>query len=210
MEVRVEQLREAIALAPFDDEAARERMIHPHRFDVPPPARWTEAAVLVLFYPGPEGLRLLLTRRTDHLDHHRGQISCPGGAREEGESLLGAALREAEEEVGIAPGEVTVLGELAPLRIPVSGYVVHPFVGLLPRRPEFRPDPREVAEVIEVPLAHLLREETRSSADLPYAGRVRRVPVFDLPGVGPPPLWGATAMILSGLIERLRALPREE
>jgi 8-oxo-dGTP pyrophosphatase MutT (NUDIX family) len=206
MEIRVEHLRAALALAPFDDEAARERMIHPHRFDVPPPPRWTEAAVLVLFYPGPAGLTLLLTRRTDRLDHHRAQISCPGGAREEGESLLDAALREAEEEVGVPRDEVEVLGPLAPLRIPVSGYLVHPFVAVLPRRPDLRPDPREVAEVIEAPLAHLLRAEARSEADLVYGGRVRRVPVFDLPGVGPPPLWGATAMILSGLIERLRAV----
>ena len=206
MDIGIDHLRAAIALAPFDDEAARGKLMHAHRHDVPPPPRWTDAAVLIPLFPRPSGLAVLLTRRTPHLDHHRGQISFPGGAREVGERLVETALREAEEEVGIPRGDVEVLGELAVLPIPVSGYLVHPFVGLLAGRPAPRPDPREVSEVIEAPLAPLLEDSSRGEHELHYAGRMRRVPVFVLEGVGPPPLWGATAMILSGFVERLRAV----
>ncbi|MHC4859191.1 MAG: NUDIX hydrolase, partial [Planctomycetota bacterium] len=158
---------------------------------------------------GGQGLTVALTRRTDTVEHHRGQISFPGGAREDGEDLLAAALREAEEEVGIPAADVQILGRLTELEIPPSAFVVHPFVGFVPSRPAFRPDPREVAGVLEVPLVHLLEEERRDEEEKTWRGERIRVPFFRVPDSGSPPLWGATAMMLSGFVERLKAV-REE
>jgi 8-oxo-dGTP pyrophosphatase MutT (NUDIX family) len=203
MEIRLEHVREALRLDPFDEEAARERLAHAHRRDYPVPD-YRDSAVLVLVYPGPEGLHLLLTRRTDRVEHHRGQISFPGGARENGETLEETALREAGEEVALRPGGVEILGRLRPLEIPVSGYLVHPFVAHARARPDFRPDPTEVSEILEPPLDLFLDEGRRRETEIVIHGTPRRVPIYDLPGVEEPPLWGATAIMLSGLVERLK------
>ena len=202
MDITLDQIRAAVALEDFDDEAARDLMgarPRPLRPDRP----YREGAVLILFFPGEEGLNLLLTRRTDTVEHHRRQISFPGGQREDGEPLLLTALRETEEEVGIPAGEIEVLGELQPFPIPPSAFLVTPFVGYLPYRPECRPDPREVDGVLEAPLRHLVDESRRGEETRPIRGVDAKIPYYDVPGFGSPPLWGATAMMLSGLLERL-------
>jgi 8-oxo-dGTP pyrophosphatase MutT (NUDIX family) len=159
-----------------------------------PPANPKVASVLILLYPGADGLTLTLTRRTDTVENHRGQISLPGGAQENDEDLAQTALREAYEEVGIDPASVELLGKLTPLYIPVSGFRVHPFVGYSPHRPTFRSDPIEVAEVIEVPLALLLDPHTERTEVWDWRGQLVPVPFFQ---VGPYQIWGATAMILA-------------
>jgi 8-oxo-dGTP pyrophosphatase MutT (NUDIX family) len=206
MRLELTHVRKAIGLSGFDDRAARRKMAHTHRHSYPEPPEYRDSCVLVLLYPGEQGLTLALTRRTEEVEHHRRQISLPGGARENGESLEATALREAEEEIGILVDRVEILGRLAPFRIPVSGFVVHPFLGYLPERPKFRPDPAEVSRVIEVPLSFLLDDANRGEDDWEVMGRPARVPFFRLPDTRPPPLWGATAMILSGLVERLRTV----
>jgi 8-oxo-dGTP pyrophosphatase MutT (NUDIX family) len=206
MEIGLDDIRAALALAPFDDEAARLEMAHSHRLDFSHPETYRDGSVLILLYPGEAGLTLVLTRRTDTVEHHRRQISFPGGARENGEPLVATALRELEEEVGIPAHAVEVLGEMSPLRIPVSGFVVHPYVGYTPVRPEYRIDPAEVAGVIEAPLAHLLDPARRLREEQEFRGRRVMVPFYDLPGVDRPPLWGATAMMLSALVERIRVV----
>jgi 8-oxo-dGTP pyrophosphatase MutT (NUDIX family) len=202
--VTLDEVKAALSLDPFDEEAAREIMAarpRPSR----PTQPWRDGAVLVLLYPGDDGLTLALTRRTDTVEHHRRQLALPGGAREDGEELVETALRETEEEIGVPAARVEVLGRMTPLRIPPSAFVVHPFVGHVPSRPEFHPDPREVAGVIEVPLDLLLDEEGRGEQEKTFRGETVLVPYFRVPDVPPPPLWGATAMMLSGLVERLRA-----
>jgi 8-oxo-dGTP pyrophosphatase MutT (NUDIX family) len=206
MEIGLDHLRAALALTPFDDEAARLEMAHTHRLDFSHPETYRDGSVLILFFPGEEGLTLVLTRRTDTVEHHRRQISFPGGKRENGEALVMTALRETEEEIGIPPETVEILGEMVTLRIPVSGFVVHPFVGYMSKRPEYRIDSREVGGVIEAPLSHLLDPERRREEKQEFRGREVMVPFYDLENVDRPPLWGATAMMLSGLIERLRAV----
>ena len=110
-------------------------------------------AGLILLYPSEHNQpHLVLTVRRSDLAQHAGQVSLPGGAREEGEDRTAAALREAQEEVAIDPGAVEVLGELTLLHIPVSGFVLHPVVAWTPRRPDFHPDEREVARILEVPI----------------------------------------------------------
>lgn len=158
-----------------------------------------DAAVLVLLYPGPEGASIVLTRRADTVGRHASQVSLPGGRQEGGESLEQAALRECAEELAVEPGSVTVLGRLSPLDVHASGFRIHPVVGTADARPDFEPDPREVASIIEVPLRALdpsVREETWT-----YAGLARQVPFFLVQGHK---IWGATAMILSELLAVLR------
>jgi 8-oxo-dGTP pyrophosphatase MutT (NUDIX family) len=169
--------------------------------DPPADCRW--AAVLVLLFPLQDQLALVLTRRADTLLDHRGQISFPGGAREPGESFPQAALRDLHEELGVPPRRVQLLGELSELYIPPTNFCVQPVVGLVDPRPDFEPAPDEVAEVIQVPLAHLLSASSREEEVWTIRGEPAHVPFFR---VGEHIVWGATAMILGELIMMLDAL----
>jgi len=174
-----------------------------------PPAAGPEprqAAVLVPFFQHPYGGRddalwLLFTRRTDHLPKHRGQISFPGGSVEEiDESYLATALREFEEELGVRAGLVTVWGSLKPVYVPPSHFMIHPFVGFLPYRPQWRPQPAEVAGLIEAPLAELLAPGCFGYRFREKEGRRFYEPGFDYRGNW---IWGATAIILDQLLAHL-------
>ena len=173
------------------------------------------AGVLALLYPAsagtpgrspdvwPADLCLVLTRRTDEVDSHRGQISFPGGSMDPGEDAVAAALREAREELGVDPLRVEVLGRLSPLYIPPSGFCIYPVVAYTAERPEFAPNAAEVAEVLEVPLAHLLDPATCHEETWPIRGENVRVPFY---AAGPHRIWGATAMVLCELLVLLREL----
>src|SRR5205814_1182208 len=114
------------------------------------------AAVLVPLFEDAGRLRLLLTRRSSDLTAHRGEVAFPGGRQDPGEDLLAAALREAREEIGLAPEHVRVLGELDRLATVATRFVVAPFVGELDGRPATRPNPAEIARVFDVPVTELL------------------------------------------------------
>jgi 8-oxo-dGTP pyrophosphatase MutT (NUDIX family) len=125
---------------------------------------------------------------------HPGQISLPGGGLDPGENPAAAALREAHEEIGIDPRDVRILGALSPLWVIVSNFVVRPFVGITDMRPVFRPEPREVAEMIETPV-DWVRDGSRVAWDHRVRDGVRvEFPYFDFGGHR---VWGATAMVLS-------------
>jgi 8-oxo-dGTP pyrophosphatase MutT (NUDIX family) len=156
------------------------------------------AAVLVLLYPGMDGeLRLVLTRRTDRLESHSGQISFPGGSMDPGEDAQSAAKREALEELGINPASFEVIGELSPLYIPPSGFCVYPVVAYAGQAPDFEPNEEEVAEVLEAPVEHLLRPATRCEETWDLRGAAVVVPYY---AVGRHKVWGATAMMLCELL----------
>jgi len=160
-----------------------------------------QAGVLLVLYPVHAVLHLVLTVRTSDLNHHSGQISLPGGGLEEGDaSLQETALREAREEIGIATDGLELLGSLTPLYIPPSNNVIHPFVAYAPQRPTFHPDPREVAELLEVPLHLLLDPATRREEDWSWRGATRRVPFY---AVGEYKVWGATAIVLAEFLAPL-------
>ena len=169
-------------------------------FSLPPDCR--EGGVLILLYPRTDRLHFVLTRRTETVRSHKGQISLPGGKREEGESLVETALRETCEELGVPPDGTEVIGRLSALYTPPSNYCIHPFVAHRPVRTTFHPDPIEVAEVLEVPLTTLLDPAIRKVElwSAPRFDSPRRVPFFDVNGQV---VWGATAMILSELVTLL-------
>jgi 8-oxo-dGTP pyrophosphatase MutT (NUDIX family) len=180
----------------------------PRGFDPPPGAEPRQAGVLLLLYPIGAALHLVLTVRTSDLNHHSGQISLPGGGWEEGDaSFQETALREAQEEIGIVTDGLEHLGPLTPLYIPPSNNVIHPFVAYAPQRPDFRPDPREVAELLDVPLRLLLDPATRHEEDWNWRGAILHVPFY---AVGEHKVWGATAIVLAeflALIAQWAALP---
>ena len=159
---------------------------------------------LLLVYPRSDAAHVALTLREEGLQNHAGQVSLPGGAVEEGESLDRAALREAEEEIGVDPREVRLLGALSPLHVPVSQFVLHPWVGVAERRPEFRPDATEVARILEVPLAELADPSRLAVETRRYSDQDVRVPFFRVEGEK---VWGATAMVLAEFLDLLGAPP---
>ncbi len=163
------------------------------------------AGVLVLLYPRDGDVSLVLTRRTDEVDTHRGQISFPGGSLDPGEDAVSAALREAWEELAVDPAPLAVLGELSPLYIPPSSFCIYPVVAYAAERPDFVPNVGEVAEILEVSLAHLLDPGTRGEEIWPIRGADVRVPFYR---VGHHKVWGATAMVLCEFLEMIREVNR--
>lgn len=151
------------------------------------------AAVLVPLVERPEGLTVLLTRRASHLAHHPGQISFPGGRLEAmDEDAVGAALRETEEEIGLARAAVEVVGFL-PDHLVISGYRVTPVVGFVQPRFDVRLDATEVAEVFEMPLRFLFDTRNHVRRVREFAGE--SIELTDLP-YGGYHIWGATAGML--------------
>lgn len=198
-------VRRALALPGFDHEAAWQRMAPRPRVmrrspDLPGQAR--PAAVLLLLYPAGDNLAFILTRRTETVAAHRGQISLPGGAHDAGDASLEAtALRETEEELAIHPDQVELLGSLAPLYVIVSDFEIYPFVGCTEQRPLFNPSPGEVAALLEVPLRSLVDDRCKDREDWDFGGFSLDVPFYRL---GSSVVWGATAIILSEFEMRLR------
>jgi 8-oxo-dGTP pyrophosphatase MutT (NUDIX family) len=156
-----------------------------------------KAGVLVLLYVRDGCLRVLLTRRTERVLHHRGQISLPGGEQHPGESIEATALRETAEELGPDLGAVRVLGRLTPLFIPPSNYCIYPTVAFVPGPLVFHLQPEEVDEVIEVPVEHLADPANVRRETWTVGGREAEVPFYAFEGHK---IWGATAMVLAELL----------
>jgi 8-oxo-dGTP pyrophosphatase MutT (NUDIX family) len=175
------------------------------RHFAPPPDDARQAAVMLLLYQGPEGLRLPLIVRPATLEHHAGQIGLPGGLIEPGETTWQAAVREVEEELGVAAIGVAQLGQLTPLYIFASQHYVVPWVAAVEQRPTFSASDDEVAELLEVPLSHLLDSVNRGAHERTYRGARLRAPHLSW---GDHQIWGATAMILAELIAVIQQLPQ--
>ena len=166
------------------------------------PADIRPAAVLVPIVRREDALTVLFTRRTPHLHDHAGQISFPGGRTEPGDpSLEATALREAQEEIGLARERVELLGRL-PEYVTVTGYRVTPVVGLVSAPLDLRPDPFEVAEIFEVPLAFLLDPANHLRNTVLQEGKRRRYYAMPYREYY---IWGATAGMLMNLYGFLRA-----
>jgi len=157
-----------------------------------------DGAALLLVYPHDDTLQFPLTVRGTGLRNHTGQVSLPGGRVDQGESYEDAALREAEEEIGVDPRAVQLLGRLTPLHIPVSGYILHPVIGFTSMRPAFQRAEWEVARIIEAPVSVLNdpRSRKREMRTRSVHGQTIEVdvPFYDIAGEK---VWGATAMVLA-------------
>ena len=156
------------------------------------------AAALLLIYRHRDTWHVPLTVRGSGLRHHTGQVSLPGGRLDHpGESVEGAALREAHEEIGVVPGDVEILGRLTPIPVIVSGHLLQPVIGVAARRPDFILAAQEVERLIELPVSLLLQRDAvgweERARILPPHG-VMNVPYFDVDGAR---VWGATAMVLA-------------
>jgi 8-oxo-dGTP pyrophosphatase MutT (NUDIX family) len=198
----IARLRVAL-LAPLPGAMAQDRLsprpgrVWPATFD---PAKVRDAACLLLLFPRNDRAHVVLTLRAETLGRHGGQVSLPGGAIEPGESFEQAALREAQEEIGLAPSVVETLGALTPLDVPVSGFRLHPIVAASADRPALHASDGEVARILEVPLARLIDPtclvwRTSKRDDLDVA-----VPTFVVDGAD---IWGATAMVLAEFLALL-------
>ena len=162
------------------------------------------SAVLILIYQHQSNPHIVFILRPSYEGTHSGQVAFPGGKVEEGDtSLQDAALRETEEEIGVNRNTVKLLGALTPLYIPVSNFLVHPFVGSVSAKPRFAPDPNEVEQIIEVSLSEITDDRLVKNKTILIKSVNLEIetPYFDLGGHT---VWGATAMILSELKEVLR------
>lgn len=203
--ITLETLNQALRLPDFNPTAAHLTMAPIGRAMRPPQGVTPhQAGVLVLLFPQADDFHIVLTRRTDSLRGHSGQISFPGGRRDaQDESFTATALRETCEELGICDPAMQIIGMLSPIYIPPSNFEVHPIVAALPERPVFAPNPHEVAEVFTLPLAALLDSSIKASENREIQGMRLQIPFYNVDGHK---VWGATAVMLSELEGRLRAV----
>ncbi len=157
-------------------------------------AQRVPAGVLILLFPRNDGWHFFLTKRTDRVDHHKGQISLPGGVVQDGESLMEAALRETHEEIGVASTLVTVIGSLTSFNIPVSDFEIFPFISWAVIEPMTVIHDAEVDRVFSVSIDSFLDDNNQKQKKETLRGEMRTIPYFDL---GSEQVWGATSIILS-------------
>ena len=206
----IEDIRQALT-GPLPGVAGQKKMAPTppthkiNRWNKPDDCR--EAGVALLLYPhatcsNTSELHLALIRRPQYPGVHSGQISFPGGRRENGETLKTTALRETAEEIGILPKTLEIVGELSPLYTPPSNFCIYPFVTFSTIRPTFQLDTREVAELIEAPLSLFFNPLIcRKESWYFESYGERQIPFFDVFGHK---VWGATAMMLSEFLALLR------
>ena len=160
-----------------------------------------KAAVLIGLYKKDNEWYFPLIKRPMHEKNHPGQIALPGGAMEKDENLDNTALREASEEVGIIPKNVNIIGKLTPLPVPVSNYLIHPFVGIIRDEPKWKINEEEVEELIILKLNHLIEADNNYSEDWKLRGIEVKVPIFK---VMEKTVWGATATVLCELLDLIK------
>lgn len=163
----------------------------------------TQAAVLILLYLADNEIYFFLTKRTDELKHHKGQISLPGGKQEGNEKLIDTALRETQEEIGINKTSISIIGTITPLFVPVTGFMIYPFIGYSHNKLEPKPDPVEVATIFSVNISDLLNKENRTTEQRNIRGYDVQVPYFKLNDYQ---VWGATSMILSEFRDLIKSI----
>ena len=164
----------------------------------------TKSAVLVPIFYNNGKLHILLTRRSEKVLHHKGQIAFPGGAHNEADaSLLETALRESMEEIGLDPRDAEIVGELDDTPTTTSGFIITPFVATIPYPYKFTPNPNEIAEIFDVPVHTLLRKATVRQEPQSINGEPIIELFYEYEGII---IWGATARILKQLLNLIESL----
>lgn len=174
--------------------AHQQMMIYPNRFSMKNKKIGIPASVLLLLYPQKNDWFFFLTKRSKDVEHHKGQISLPGGGVEKNESKSDAALRETNEEIGIDKTTIDIIGNLTPLYVPVSNFRIYPFVGWVEKKPNTIVHDKEVKCLFSVKLNDLLLEKSLKEKEVTFSNEQAIVPYFDLNNET---VWGATSMILS-------------
>jgi 8-oxo-dGTP pyrophosphatase MutT (NUDIX family) len=190
--------------APLPGQSAHSKMASETRlkFKMPSPnERTRESAVLILFYPYKNQIFIPLILRPPYDGVHGGQMAFPGGRVEkEDENLTRTALREAQEEIGVRLTDIKIIGQLTKLYIPPSNFYVQPVVGYMNSKPDFYPDSREVDKVFEVTLEEINNPKIIGRKMLKIKGFEVDTPYYDIQNNT---VWGATAMMISELLEVL-------
>ncbi|MGB9702916.1 MAG: NUDIX hydrolase [Candidatus Kapaibacteriota bacterium] len=172
------------------------------KMTAPPNTR--ESAVLIPLIEDNDGtLSIILTLRSENLSNHQGQISFPGGKIEKNETIVEAALRETFEEIGVEDSNIEIIGQISDLYVPPSNSVIHPVIGLVKSNVKFKINQSEVQEIIKVKLEFLLDKSNLQFEDWDFKGEIVKVPLWRIHKLKP--LWGATAMILSELIDLINS-----
>jgi 8-oxo-dGTP pyrophosphatase MutT (NUDIX family) len=174
------------------------------RFDPKIPLNHRKSGVLLLFYPDQGNAFFPMIKRPEYKGVHSGQIALPGGKMEpEDVDVIFTALREAEEEVGVDPGKVQVLGRMSDLFIPTSNFLVSPVLGIVKEKPKFIPDRKEVERILETELRQLFDPSIKKRKTLEFSNSFKLdTPYFE---IEQEMVWGATAMILGELIQLLKS-----
>ena len=199
IDVFINKLKEEL-LKDLPGEVFQNKMASPYRYgeDIDSDSHQKGSVLLLLYQSGNE-INIVFIRKPFHNGVHGGQISLPGGRIEESDtSSFYAALRETDEEIGVKPEDVTILGSLSSLFVPASRFLVFPVVGYVDFKPEFQPSPDEVQQIIEVPLQKLLDPDNIGTKVLIKDCKPFKAPAFN---VDDHLIWGATAMILSEFVE---------
>ncbi len=197
------KLQESLKL-PMPGADAQFRLVPPSRRSYPEmdPANVRLGAVLALFFPDGDSVMLVFIQRQNYLGVHSGQISFPGGGFEAQDKTFDkTAIRETNEEIGIPEKDISILGELSTLYIPPSNFLVHSFAGFIDYSPTFHPDPAEVSEVFSIPIEELLNDDCFQNKAVKAGETLMDVPCYFTQNRM---IWGATAMILSELLEVIR------
>ncbi|MHB9142869.1 MAG: NUDIX hydrolase [Paludibacter sp.] len=164
-----------------------------------------KSAVLILFFQDEDILKMIVIRRSNYVGIHAGQIAFPGGRYEEEDiNVETTALREIQEEIGIPKDKIEILGRLTDIYVPPSNFLISVFAGYLNEKPTYKIEEREVAEVIEIPLADFFRPDIIKQKDF-YVAKVKVVtnaPYYDTSNAS---IWGASAMVISELLDILKA-----
>lgn len=189
---------------PGEESHQKMRVIYDQSIELPfSKINSTQAAVLILLYLADNEIYFFLTKRTDELKHHKGQISLPGGTQEGNEKLIDTALRETQEEIGINKTSISIIGTITPLFVPVTGFMIYPFIGYSLNKLDPKPDPVEVATIFSVNISDLLNKENQTTEQRNIRGYDVQVPYFKLNDYQ---VWGATSMILSEFRDLIKSI----
>lgn len=167
-----------------------------------PPAHALESAVLIILYPFLGQLHTVVILRNEYDGTHSGQISLPGGKKESSDiDFKQTALREAQEEIGIIPAEMEIIGQLSRFYVKPSNFIIYPYIAYTNIRPDFHPDPTEVQRIIEIDIFKEISYDRIVDRSLMFKNNIQ----ISAPGfvVGSEFMWGATAMIFSELLQVL-------